>query len=141
MSDNECGGQADSTSRRSKFWFALLLLSSFLRPVSNCYSWDLAIEGDLAINGLASSPAVDGSGVDPSLNPPINWSFDWGDVAAPDAVTVPGGVGIGTDTEINVVDVGGAAPAAAASTAHWHMRWTQLKRTISCSTRAPMNWL
>jgi hypothetical protein len=108
MSDNEGGGQTNSTSRRSKFWFALLLLLSFLGPVSNCYCWDLAVEGDLAINGLASSPAVDGSGVDPSLNPPINWSFDWGDVSAPDAVTVPGGVGIGTDTEINVVDVGGA---------------------------------
>jgi hypothetical protein len=65
----------------------------------------------LTINGLASSPAVDGSGVDPSLNPPINWSFDWGDVAAPDAVTVPGGVGIGTDTEINVVDWSGGAGA------------------------------
>jgi hypothetical protein len=106
MSDNECNGQANSTSRRSKLWFALLLLS-FLGPVSNCYSWELAIQGDLVINGLASSPAVDGSNVDPSLNPPINWSFDWGDVAAPGAVTVPGGVGIGTDTEINVVDVGG----------------------------------
>jgi hypothetical protein len=64
MSDNEDGGQVNSTSRRSKFWFALLLLSPFLGPVSNCYSWDLAIEGDLAINGLASSPAVDGSVVE-----------------------------------------------------------------------------
>jgi hypothetical protein len=108
MSNNEGGGHANSTSRRSKLWFAFVLLSSFLRSVSSCYAWDLATQGDLAINGLASSPAVDGSGVDPSLNPPVNWSFDWGDFAAPDAVTVPDGVGIGTDTEINVVDVGGA---------------------------------
>jgi hypothetical protein len=108
MSDNEGDGQANSTSWRSKLWFAVLLLSSFLGPLSHCYSWDLAIEGDLVINGLASSPAVDGSSVDPSLNPPINWSFDWGDFSDPDAVTIPDGVGIGTDTEINVVDIGGA---------------------------------
>jgi hypothetical protein len=108
MSDNEGGGQVDSTSRRSKYWFALCLVSWFLGPVSHCYSWDLAIQGDLAINGLASSPAVDGSGVAPSLNPPVNWAFDWGDFSDPGAVTVPGGVGIGTETEINVVDVGGA---------------------------------
>jgi hypothetical protein len=108
MSGNEGDGPAYSTPRGSKFGFALLLLSSVLGQVSNCYSWDLAVEGDLIINGLASAPAAGGFSVDPSLNPPINWAFDWGDVADPDAVTVPDGVGIGTDTEINVVDVGGA---------------------------------
>jgi hypothetical protein len=96
-------------------WFAMILgviLSLCAGNVSNCVAYDLAVEGDLLINGLAASPAVDGTGVDPSLNPPINWAFSWGDFTNTGAVSIPGnGPGLGTDIQLNVVDYFGGAGA------------------------------
>jgi hypothetical protein len=107
MSGNEGCCPITYRNRIRSICFGFAWMASLVGTTA-CYAWDLAVEGDLAINGLASSPAVNGSNVDPSLNPPINWSFVWGDAAAPGAVLVPGGVGVGTDTEINIVNVGGA---------------------------------
>ena len=104
-----------STAPATRVSWLILILAVVLSLSAwgpNCLAWDLAVEGDLSINGLAASPAVDGTGVDPSLNPPINWAFSWGDFTNTGAVSVPGnGPGLGTDIELNVVDYFGGAGA------------------------------
>jgi hypothetical protein len=90
-----------------------MILSLVAIDASSCLAYELSVEGDLLINGLAAAPAVDGTPVDPSMSPPINWAFAWGDFAGPGALSIPGGAGIGTDVELNVVNWSGGAGAAA----------------------------
>jgi hypothetical protein len=107
---NGCRFLRSASSARVPWLIAVLamVLSLTVAKEPICLAYDLSVEGDLLVNGLAASPAVNGTPVDPSLNPPINWAFAWGDVAGAGAVSVPGGTGIGTDVEVNVVDIGGA---------------------------------